>query len=135
MSTEKRTLHHTDLTVSRFCFGTMTLGKPLDQSGTNEVIQRCLDAGINFFDTANLYNAGVAEAMLGKALKGQRNKVVIASKVFYKVGDAGDHGFTSPAGQGAIPSVVEFLRMGSRPDALARPAAQLARALYLSADV
>jgi aryl-alcohol dehydrogenase-like predicted oxidoreductase len=90
MSIEKRTLHHTDLTVSRFCFGTMTLGKPLDQSGTNELIQRCLDAGINFFDTANIYNAGVAEAMLGKALKGQRDRVVLASKVFYKMGDAPD---------------------------------------------
>ena len=87
---ERRTLHHTDLTVSRFCFGTMTLGKPLDQPGTNEVIGRCLDAGINFFDTANMYNAGVAETLLGNALKGRRDKVVLASKVFYKVGDAPD---------------------------------------------
>ena len=87
---ERRTLHHTDLTVSRFCFGTMTLGKPLDQAGTNEVIGRCLDAGINFFDTANMYNAGVAETLLGNALKGRRDKVVLASKVFYKVGDAPD---------------------------------------------
>ena len=87
---ERRTLHHTDLTVSRFCFGTMTLGKPLDQAGTNEVVGRCLDAGINFFDTANMYNAGVAETLLGNALKGRRDKVVLASKVFYKVGDAPD---------------------------------------------
>ena len=87
---ERRTLHHTDLTVSRFCFGTMTLGKPLDQAGTDEVIDRCLDAGINFFDTANMYNAGVAETLLGNALKGRRDKVVLASKVFYKVGDAPD---------------------------------------------
>ena len=87
---ERRTLHHTDLTVSRFCFGTMTLGKPLDQAGTNEVIGRCLDAGINFFDTANMYNAGVAETLLGNALKGRRDQVVLASKVFYKVGDAPD---------------------------------------------
>src|SRR5215469_16605467 len=87
---ERRTLHHTDLTVSRFCFGTMTLGKPLDQAGTNEVIGRCLDAGINFFDTANMYNAGVAETLLGKSLKGRRDKVVLASKVFYKMGDAPD---------------------------------------------
>ena len=87
---ERRKLHHTDLTVSRFCFGTMTLGKPLDQAGTNEVIGRCLDAGINFFDTANMYNAGVAETLLGNALKGRRDQVVLASKVFYKVGDAPD---------------------------------------------
>jgi aryl-alcohol dehydrogenase-like predicted oxidoreductase len=68
----------------------MTLGKPLDQAGTNEVIGRCLDAGINFFDTANMYNAGVAETLLGNALKGRRDKVVLASKVFYKMGDAPD---------------------------------------------
>ncbi len=83
-------LKHTDLEVSRFCFGTMTLGKPLDQSGTNEVINRCIDAGINFFDTANMYNAGAAETLLGNALKGRRDKVVLASKVFFKMGDAPD---------------------------------------------
>ena len=87
---ERRSLDHTDLTVSRFCFGTMTLGKPLDQAGTNEVIGRCLDAGINFFDTANMYNAGVAETLLGNAFKGRRDQVVLASKVFYKTGDALD---------------------------------------------
>jgi len=90
MSIEKRKLKHTDLEVSRFCFGTMTLGKPLDQAGTNEVIGRCIDAGINFFDTANMYNAGVAETLLGKALKGRRDKVILASKVFYKMGDEPD---------------------------------------------
>lgn len=85
-----RTLPHTDLRVSRLCFGTMTLGKPLDQPGANEIIRRCLDAGINFFDTANIYNAGVAETQLGAALKGRRDKVVLASKVFFKMGDAAD---------------------------------------------
>jgi aryl-alcohol dehydrogenase-like predicted oxidoreductase len=90
MSIEKRKLKHTDLEVSRFCFGTMTLGKPLDQASTNEVIGRCLDAGINFFDTANMYNAGVAETLLGEALKGSRDKVVLASKVFFKMGDEPD---------------------------------------------
>ncbi len=90
MNIEKRTLLHTDLSVSRFCFGTMTLGKPLDQAGTNQVIDRCLEAGIDFFDTANMYNAGVAETLLGQALKGRRDKVVLASKVFFKMGDAPD---------------------------------------------
>jgi len=90
MSLEKRTLSHTDLRVSRLCFGTMTLGKPLDQNGTNEVIQRCLDFGINFFDTANMYNAGVAETLLGNALKGRRDKLILASKVFFKMGDERD---------------------------------------------
>jgi aryl-alcohol dehydrogenase-like predicted oxidoreductase len=95
---ERRTLPHTDLTVSRFCFGTMTLGKPLDQTGTNQVIDRCIEAGINFFDTANMYNAGVAESLLGTALKGRRDKIVLASKVFFKMGDAPDqHGLSRQA--------------------------------------
>jgi len=87
---DHRTLPHTDLRVSRLCFGTMTLGKPLDQDGANEIIQRCLDAGINFFDTANMYNAGVAETQLGAALRGRRDKVILASKVFFKTGDTPD---------------------------------------------
>ena len=85
-----RALPHTNLEVSRLSFGTMTLGKPLDQSGTNQIIDRCLDAGINFFDTANMYNAGMAETLLGEALKGRRDKVVLASKVFFKMGDSPD---------------------------------------------
>ena len=68
----------------------MTLGKPLDQAGTNQIIDRCIEAGINFFDTANMYNGGVAETLLGTALKGHRDKVVLASKVFFKMGDAPD---------------------------------------------
>lgn len=108
---ERRSLDHTDLTVSRFCFGTMTLGKPLDQAGTNEVIGRCLDAGINFFDTANMYNAGVAETLLGNALKGRRDKIVLASKVFYKMGDAPDQqGLSRKAILGAIDESLERLQ-------------------------
>ena len=95
---DRRTLLHTDLTVSRFCFGTMTLGKPLDQAGTNQLIDRCIEAGINFIDTANIYNAGVAETLLGNALKRRRGQLVLASKVFFKMGDAPDlHGLSRKA--------------------------------------
>src|ERR1035441_5818948 len=98
MSIERRKLLHTDLEVSRFCLSTMTLGKPLDQAGTNQVIDRCIDAGINFFDTANMYNAGVAETLLGAALKWRREKVVLASKVFFKMGEEPDqHGLSRKA--------------------------------------
>src|ERR1022692_4057916 len=83
-------LKHTDLEVSRFCFGTMTLGKPLDQAGSTQIVNRCLEAGINFFDTANMYQYGVAETMLGNAIKGKRDKLVVASKVFFKMGDGPD---------------------------------------------
>ena len=80
-------LKHTDLEVSRFCFGTMTFGKPLDQAGSTQMVSRCIEAGINFFDTANMYQYGVAETMLGNAIKGKRDHLVIASKVFFKMGD------------------------------------------------
>ncbi len=83
-------LQHTDLEVSRFCFGTMTFGKPLDQAGSTQLVNHCIEAGINFFDTANMYQTGVAETMLGHAIKGKRDHLVIASKVFFKVGDAPD---------------------------------------------
>jgi aryl-alcohol dehydrogenase-like predicted oxidoreductase len=82
------TLQHTELEVSRFCFGTMTFGKPLDQAGSTQLVNRCIEEGINFFDTANMYQHGVAETMLGHAIKGKRDRLVIASKVFFKMGDA-----------------------------------------------
>ena len=84
------TLKHTDLEVSRFCFGTMTFGKPLDQAGATQLVNRCIEAGINFLDTANVYQKGVAETMLGHAIKGKRDKLIIASKVHGKMGDAPD---------------------------------------------
>ena len=83
-------LKNTELEVSRFCFGTMTFGKPLDQSGATQLVNRCIEAGINFFDTANVYQLGVAETMLGHAIKGKRHQLVIASKVFFKVGEEAD---------------------------------------------
>jgi 1-deoxyxylulose-5-phosphate synthase len=108
---ERRTLPHTELDVSRFCFGTMTLGKPLDQAGTNQIIDRCVEAGINFFDTANMYNAGVAETLLGKALKGRRDKIVIASKVFFKMGEEPDqHGLSRKAILRAIDESLQRLQ-------------------------
>ena len=83
-------LKHTDLEVSRFCFGTMTFGKPLDQAGATQLVNRSINAGINFFDTANVYQKGIAETMLGHAIKGKRDQLIIASKVHGKMGDGPD---------------------------------------------
>lgn len=90
MNIPRINLPHTDLSVSRYCFGTMTFGKPLDQAGSSELVNRCIDAGINFFDTANVYQHGVAETMLGHAVKARRHDLVIASKVFFKMGESAD---------------------------------------------
>jgi 1-deoxyxylulose-5-phosphate synthase len=84
------TLQHTELTVSRVCFGTMTFGGQADEAASCRMVARCVDAGINFFDTANMYNQGASEVILGKALKGKREKLIVASKVRARMGDAPD---------------------------------------------
>ena len=81
---------HTELDVSRLCFGTMTFGGQADEAASKAMIDRCLEAGINFIDTANIYNAGESEVLVGKALQGRRKDVILASKVRGKMGDGPD---------------------------------------------
>jgi aryl-alcohol dehydrogenase-like predicted oxidoreductase len=87
---KKVKLNGTDLEVSRLCFGTMTFGKPVEQATANKMIDRCLDGGINFVDTANIYQTGLSESMLGEALRGKRDKFIVATKVRGKMGDGPD---------------------------------------------
>jgi aryl-alcohol dehydrogenase-like predicted oxidoreductase len=94
---QTRTLQHTDLSVSRACFGTMTFGSQLDEPAAIGIIDRCIDQGVNFFDTANVYNHGASEIIVGKALKGRRGEVILASKVRGKMGDGADQGGLSRA--------------------------------------
>jgi aryl-alcohol dehydrogenase-like predicted oxidoreductase len=86
----------TGLTVSRICLGAMTYGSSnwrpwvLDEEASRPLIQRSLEAGINFFDTADMYSLGASEEVLGRALKDfgpGRDKVVIATKVFFPMGE------------------------------------------------
>jgi aryl-alcohol dehydrogenase-like predicted oxidoreductase len=90
-----RQLGNTGVFVSRICFGTMTFGGAgtiyeaiggLTQENADALVGQCLDAGVNFFDTANVYAAGESETMLGKALGAKRKDVVVASKVFGRMG-------------------------------------------------
>src|SRR5215471_7147840 len=87
---EMRRLGNTDLTVSRACFGTMTFGLQSDQAAATRLIEICLDRGVNFFDTANVYSTGVSETMLGAALKGRRDRAIVASKVRMRMGGGPD---------------------------------------------
>jgi aryl-alcohol dehydrogenase-like predicted oxidoreductase len=84
------TLPRTSLTVSRACFGAMTFGGQTDEPTARRMVDICMDRGINFFDTANSYNKGQSETMLGSVLKGRRDKVVLASKVGTPTGDPAD---------------------------------------------
>ena len=61
-------LGRTGITVSRLCFGTMSFGSDADETTSAAMFARCLDAGINFFDTANSYTSGRAEEILGRLL-------------------------------------------------------------------
>src|SRR3989442_2789978 len=89
---ETRTLSGTDLQVSRACLGTMTFGQQVDQTTADEIVKLCFDGGINFFDTANIYSRGRSEEILGKALKGHRTEIVLASKVGMAMGEGRDEG-------------------------------------------
>ncbi len=89
-------LGSTGLKVSRICLGTMTYGSKkwrewvLEEEESRPFIKRALEAGINFYDTADVYSLGVSEEILGRALKDfgpSRDKVVIATKVFSPMGD------------------------------------------------
>src|SRR5687768_17281645 len=87
---ENRPLGTTNLTVSPLSLGTMTFGAQVDEPTAHAMVDLCLERGVNFIDTANVYNAGVTESILGRILAGRRDKVVRASKVGIKVGDAAD---------------------------------------------
>ncbi len=78
---QKITLKNTDLTVSRACFGTMTFGEQTSEEAALGMVNRLVDRGVNFIDTANVYNDGAAETITGKALAGRRHNFVLASKV------------------------------------------------------
>ncbi|HVY17478.1 MAG TPA: aldo/keto reductase [Rhodopila sp.] len=83
---EYRRLGRTGLKVSEICLGTMTFGHGTDMAETERVVGKSLDAGIIFFDTANGYNNGESETMLGRALGARRRDVVVATKVFNPMG-------------------------------------------------
>lgn len=87
---ETTLLPGTELTVSRLCFGNMTFGNQTDEPTGGRIIDFCLDQGINFFDTANVYNKGVSEEYLGRILRGRRDKVVLASKCRGVMGEGPD---------------------------------------------
>ncbi len=81
-----RRLGRSGVQVSEICLGTMTFGRGADQAECNRMVEAAISAGVNFFDTADGYNGGAAETMLGKALQGHRRGVVLASKVFNPMG-------------------------------------------------
>ena len=85
---EYRRLGNTGVKVSVHCLGTMMFGQwgnPDHEDGVR-IIQKALDGGINFIDTADIYSAGESEEIVGKALTGRRDEVVLATKVHGRMG-------------------------------------------------
>jgi aryl-alcohol dehydrogenase-like predicted oxidoreductase len=68
----------------------MTFGMPADQATATRVVDRCIEDGVNFMNTADLYQRGVADTMLGEAMRGWRHKLVVATKVRGKMGEGKD---------------------------------------------
>ncbi|MDA4119355.1 MAG: aldo/keto reductase [Thaumarchaeota archaeon] len=91
-------LGRTNLKVSRLCVGCMSFGGPdaegyewsLGYEDSKRVIDKAIDLGINFFDTADVYSNGKSEQIVGRALHGRRNQVVLATKVGLPTGEGPD---------------------------------------------
>lgn len=83
-----RPLGRTGVMVSPLCLGAMNFGGPTEEAESIAMINRALEAGINFVDTANVYNGGESERIVGRALKenGRRDQIVLATKVHGRMG-------------------------------------------------
>ena len=86
---ELRSLGRTGIKVSNLCLGCMMFGGKTTSADSARIIDRAIDAGINFLDTANVYNAGRSEEATGAALKanGRRQQVILATKVHGRMGE------------------------------------------------
>src|ERR687898_403149 len=84
---EYRRLGNTGLMVSELCLGCMTFGQEADEETSKGIVDRFLEAGGNFIDTADVYSNGVSEEITGRALKGVRDDVVLATKVRFPMGE------------------------------------------------
>src|SRR5262249_60470727 len=93
------TLGRAGIKVSKICLGMMSYGSStwrpwvLDEDDARPFVRRALELGINFFDTADMYSLGRSEEVLGRALRefASRDQVVVATKVFFPVGDGPQH--------------------------------------------
>src|ERR671922_1691420 len=94
---EHRALGTTGVEVSPLCLGAMMFGAwgNTDHDDSTRIIHRALDAGINFIDTADVYSRGESEEIVGKALRGRRDEVVLATKVYGEMGQGPNERGTS----------------------------------------
>jgi aryl-alcohol dehydrogenase-like predicted oxidoreductase len=84
---EYRYLGTTGVRISSLCFGTMSFGGDADFGESKGMFEDCLEAGINAFDCANVYQKGTSETILGELIKDMRDEVVITTKAYFPMGD------------------------------------------------
>jgi aryl-alcohol dehydrogenase-like predicted oxidoreductase len=87
MTMQTRKLGRSGLKVSPLCLGTMLFGAQTDEATSNRIIARAKEAGINFIDTADAYNAGVSEEIVGRAIKPERETWILATKMANPMGE------------------------------------------------
>ncbi len=107
-----RRMGRSGLKVSEICLGTMTFGQGADEQEAQRMVDLALDAGVNFFDTADGYAAGESEAVLGRALKNRRRQAVVATKFFNPMGPGpNDSGMSRVHIMNAIEASLRRLQM------------------------
>lgn len=105
-----RNLGKTGIPISEIGFGCMSLGKNSDTQSTR-LMHQAIDLGINYFDTADIYNAGDNEKLIGKAIKEHRSRIVLATKVGNKIKPGGGTGFDwDPSKKHVLKAIDESLK-------------------------
>ena len=108
---EMKLMGRTGVKVSSLCFGTMPFGTDADEATSAKMFQQCRDAGINFFDTADVYGKGRSEQILGDLIASCREEVVIASKAYFPTGsDANARGASRYHLRNAVEASLRRLR-------------------------
>src|ERR1700704_1202645 len=87
-----RSLGRSGLKISPICLGTMMFGGPTDEATSGRIVAKAREAGINFIDSADAYNGGNSEQVVGRAISNSRQNWVLATKLANPIGDDPNHG-------------------------------------------
>jgi aryl-alcohol dehydrogenase (NADP+) len=89
---KQKQLGASGLKVSELCLGTMMFGGPTDEATSNKIVAKARDQGVNFIDTADVYNGGKSEEVTGRAIGNQRHDWVLATKLANRMGEGANRG-------------------------------------------
>src|SRR5436305_5881488 len=87
-----RSLGRSGLKISPICLGTMMFGGPTDEAASLRIVAKAREAGINFIDSADAYNGGKSEQVVGRAISNNRQNWILATKLANQIGDDPNHG-------------------------------------------